>query len=78
MNLDVNAINNYSPFGTYYKGSIVKYNEILYICPQDNGYKFNNIRIHRFPEGWRRIRSLLWIGSLQPFRQVMIHTRIRG
>lgn len=38
MNLDVNAINNYSQFGTYYKGNIVKYNEILYICLQDKSY----------------------------------------
>jgi hypothetical protein len=45
LNLDLESINNYSQFGTYYKGNVVKYNEILYTCLQDNGYKFNNIRI---------------------------------
>ena len=37
LNLDLESINNYSQFGTYYKGNVVKYNEILYTCLQDNG-----------------------------------------
>lgn len=59
MNLDVDTINNYSQFGTYYKGNIVKYNEILYICLQDNGYKFNNIRIP-LVNGWLETHYFDW------------------
>ncbi|GHU74194.1 hypothetical protein FACS189413_18920 [Bacteroidia bacterium] len=36
---------DYSQFGTYRKDAIVRYNEVLYICLAENGFKFGNIRI---------------------------------
>ena len=42
-NLDMDTISNFSQFGTYYKGNIVKYNDILYMCLQDNGYNIISI-----------------------------------
>lgn len=58
-NLDMETINNYSQFGTYYKGNIVKYNDILYMCLQDNGYKFDNIRIP-LVNGWLEAHYFDW------------------
>lgn len=58
-NLDMETINNYSQFETYYKGNIVKYNDILYMCLQDNGYKFDNIRIP-LVSGWLEAYYFDW------------------
>lgn len=58
-NLEMETINNYSQFGTYYKGNIVKYNDILYMCLQDNGYKFDNIRIP-LVNGWLEAYYFDW------------------
>lgn len=58
-NLDMDTISNYSQFGTYYKGNIVKYNDILYMCLQDNGYKFDNIRIP-LVNGWLEAQYFDW------------------
>lgn len=44
----------YSQFGTYYKGNIVAYHDALYICLEDNGYKFGNIRIPQV-NGWHDV-----------------------
>ena len=45
VNLEAETVQNYSQFGTYRKDNIVFYNGILYICLNENGYKFANIRI---------------------------------
>lgn len=41
----------YSQFGTYYKDDMVCYNGVLYICREENGYKFANIWIPMV-SGW--------------------------
>lgn len=52
INLDINAIEKYSQFKTYYPGNIIKYNNAPYICLVENGYKFQNIRIP-LVYGWK-------------------------
>lgn len=57
----------YSQFETYYKDDIVSYNGVLYICREENGYKFANIRIPMvsgwleavFSE-WQPVEYTLW------------------
>jgi hypothetical protein len=48
---ETETVPNYSQFGTYYKNSIVRYNEMLYKCLAENGFKFGDIRIPMV-SGW--------------------------
>lgn len=59
INLDINAIEKYSQFNTYYPGTIIKYNNVPYICLVENGYKFQNIRIPLVC-GWREADYEEW------------------
>lgn len=49
----------YSQFNTYFMGDIVLYNEVLYKCLVENGYKFNNIRIPMV-NGWTDVYYEEW------------------
>lgn len=51
INIEPDSKPIYSQFGTYYKDDIVSYNGVLYICREENGYKFTNIRIPMV-NGW--------------------------
>nr|DAI00522.1 MAG TPA: hypothetical protein [Caudoviricetes sp.] len=59
INLDINAIEKYSQFKTYYPGNIIKYNNAPYICLVENGYKFQNIRIP-LVYGWKEAAYEEW------------------
>ena len=45
LNLKIEKIPHYSQFKTYYPGEIVAHNGDFFRCVNENGYKFNNIRI---------------------------------
>lgn len=67
IDLDIELIDNYSQFNTYYQGNIIKYNNIPFICLIANGYKFQNIRlplVHGWKEAafqeWQPIEYTLW------------------
>lgn len=49
----------YSQFGTYHVGDIVEYNDVLYHCLNDNGWKFGSIRIPMVG-GWQRVDVMSW------------------
>ena len=49
----------YSQFGTYYKGDIVIYNNVAYVCLSENGWKFGNVRIPMVG-GWKRVEYTSW------------------
>lgn len=51
VNTEADNTSSYSQFATYYKEDIVRCNDVLYICKEDNGYKFSNIRIPMV-SGW--------------------------
>lgn len=50
---------NYSQFKTYYKDDIVFYNDTLYKCLTENGYKFGDIRIPMV-YGWLESDTQEW------------------
>lgn len=56
---DTGDTQRYSQFGTYYPKDIVLYNDVLYICTAENGYKFGNIRIPMV-EGWLEAAYTSW------------------
>ena len=58
-NVPSENINNYSQFNTYYTNDIVCYNNALYKCLADNGYKFANIRIPMV-RGWLEVDCQEW------------------
>ncbi len=43
VNLDAAGVNRYSQFGTCYLNDLVTYNDTVYICITENGYKFGEI-----------------------------------
>jgi hypothetical protein len=53
------AIPNYSQFGTYHKGEIVSCNGLLFICLEENGFKFGHIRIP-LVNGWLEAGYTEW------------------
>jgi hypothetical protein len=59
VNLEPETMPNYSQFGTYHKGEIVSYNGVLYICLEENGFKFDNIRIP-LVNGWLEAEYSEW------------------
>lgn len=59
IGLDMATAQRYSQFGTYYPKDVVVYNDVLYICVAENGYKFGDIRIPMV-EGWLEAKCKLW------------------
>ncbi|MBF0575509.1 hypothetical protein [Dysgonomonas sp. GY617] len=59
INIEPESKPIYSQFGTYYKDDIVFYNGVLYICREENGYKFANIRIPMV-NGWFEVVYSEW------------------
>lgn len=67
MNIDVEQVAGYSQFKTYYPGDRVNYNDVVYTCLSENGYKFDDIRIpmvggwlETTAETWQPIEYPLW------------------
>lgn len=58
-NIDIEQLPKYSQFATYHTGDIVIYNESVYKCLFDNGYKFNDIRIPMV-YGWKKAEFSEW------------------
>lgn len=61
LNIDINATSlpSYSQFATYKKGDIILYKDIVYICLNENGYKFRDIRIP-LVSGWLEVEYVEW------------------
>lgn len=59
VNLDIAAVPRYSQFGTYHKGDIVQWNDNIYICMEENGHKFSDIRIPMVV-GWLETVCTQW------------------
>lgn len=66
-NVDTEQVAGYSQFNTYYPGDRVNYNDVVYTCLTDNGYKFDDIRIPMVggwleaPTGpWQPVDYPLW------------------
>lgn len=57
--LDIATAQRYSQFGTYYPKDVVVYNDVLYICVTENGYKFGDVRMPMV-EGWLEAKCTLW------------------
>lgn len=49
----------YSQFNTYYPGDKVNYNDMIYVCLKENGYKFDDIRIPMV-NGWLEAEIAPW------------------
>lgn len=67
LNIDVDTIPRYSQFGTYHKDDIVQYNDIPFICLNENGYQFGEVRvpmvnswIEAFFFEWEPVEYALW------------------
>lgn len=67
INLMFDTVPSYSQFATYQKGDIVQYNDAVFICLNENGYKFENIRmplilpwIEALYNDWEPIEYTLW------------------
>mgnify|MGYP002248956888 FL=1 len=60
LNFDIGNTARYSQFGTYYVGDIVAHNGVAYICKEENGYKFGDIRIPMV-EGWFEAATTEWL-----------------
>lgn len=57
---DTVPVERYSQFGTYYPKEVVMYNDVLYVCLVENGYKFGDIRIPMV-EGWQEAECVEWL-----------------
>lgn len=57
INLDPETVERFSQFETYHTGDLVKYNDIVYRCLADNGYKFGEIRIPMV-YGWTEVDEI--------------------
>lgn len=53
------VVEHYSQFNTYYPSDLVSYNDVIYKCLLENGYKFNNIRIPMV-NGWHEAQTTKW------------------
>lgn len=67
INLTIDTVPSYSQFATYQKGDIAQYNDAVFICLNENGYKFGNIRlplvlpwIEALYSDWEPIEYALW------------------
>lgn len=59
IRVDAGQVVNYSQFNTYYPGDKVNYNGIVYTCLNENGYKFDDVRIP-LVGGWIEAEASLW------------------
>lgn len=66
-NQAMDSIPCYSQFGTYRKGDIVQYNDMVFVCLNENGYKFKDIRlplvspwIEAYYTEWEPVEYALW------------------
>ena len=57
--VDLDNLSGYSQFATYRKGDVVLYNEVVYNCLNENGYKFGDIRIP-LVSAWQRVSHVEW------------------
>lgn len=53
-------VERYSQFGTYYPKDVLMYNDVMYVCLAENGYKFGNIRMP-LVEGWLEAEYTEWL-----------------
>ena len=60
FNLNVDEVVRYSQFVTYHTGDIVKYNDVVFRCMEDNGFQFGNIRIPMVV-GWQEKETAEWL-----------------
>lgn len=66
LDVEADTAECYSQFGTYYKGNVVSYHDALFVCLEDNGYKFGGIRIPQV-KGWTEVSCPDW----QPITYVL-------
>ena len=59
INIDASQVPLYSQFNTYYPGDKVNYNDVVYLCLSENGYKFDDIRIPMVG-GWIEADTTQW------------------
>lgn len=59
IHADIDKFPCYSQFATYRKGDIALFNGVAYICLNENGYKFGNIRIP-LVSAWQEVFSIEW------------------
>lgn len=59
IDLDACHVPCYSQFNTYYPGDKVSYNDVVYVCLKENGYKFDDIRIPMV-NGWLEAEIAPW------------------
>lgn len=59
LNTEADSVLKYSQFGTFYKGDIILYNDVLYKCLAENGFKFGNIRIPLL-NSWKEVEVSAW------------------
>ena len=59
IRVDAGQVVNYSQFNTYYPGDKVNYNGIVYTRLNENGYKFDDVRIP-LVGGWIEAEASLW------------------
>lgn len=59
IDMDACQVACYSQFSTYYPGDKVNYNDVIYVCLKENGYKFDDIRIPMV-NGWLEAEIAPW------------------
>lgn len=59
IDMDACQVACYSQFNTYYPGDKVNYNDVIYVCLKENGYKFDDIRIPMV-NGWLEAEIAPW------------------
>lgn len=60
FNLPIEEVVRYSQFSTYHAGDIVKYNDVIFSCAEENGYQFGDIRIPMVA-GWLEKEVSEWL-----------------
>lgn len=60
FNLNIEEVARYSQFSTYHAGDIVKYNDVVFCCVEDNGYQFGDVRIPMVA-GWLEKETSEWL-----------------
>ena len=60
FNLNIEEVVRYSQFSTYHAGDIVKYNDVVLCCVEDNGYQFGDVRIPMVA-GWLEKETSEWL-----------------
>lgn len=72
FNLNPEDVPRYSQFGTYYTDDKVVYNDVVYRCLCDNGYKFGDVRIPMVM-GWLEKEFVLWQPVEYDLWDVVLH-----